>query len=81
MAPAHLNRTGVPQGVVALEAAEVLEWGPIGKAIAWAGRDAQRVGEKKSDRPIVCGALVPRGGATCLDTPRGPAAGLSLLGF
>jgi hypothetical protein len=81
MAPAHRNRMGVPQGVVALEAAEVLAWGPIGKAIAWAGRDAQRVGEKKSDRPIVCGALVPRGGATCLDTPRGPAAGLSLLGF
>ena len=33
--------TGVPQGVVALEAAEVLARGPSGMAIAWVSRDAQ----------------------------------------
>ena len=62
MAPAHRNRMGVPPGVVALEAAEVLAWGPIGKAIAWDRRDAHRIGDEESVRPIVCGALMPRGG-------------------
>jgi hypothetical protein len=41
MAPAQRNRAGVPQAVVALEAAEVLARGPSGKAIAWVSRDPQ----------------------------------------
>ncbi len=56
------QRPGVPQSVVALEESEVLARGPSGKAIAWVSRDAQRIGDEESVRPIVCGAIMPRGG-------------------